>query len=71
MFMKDAFGSNLKSLRTEKKLSQAALAKMTGVTQQCISEWEKSNMEPTLSNLWTLSDIFEISIDELVGKKEF
>lgn len=69
--MKNSFGSNLKSLRAENKLSQAELAEMTGVTQQCISEWEKSNMEPTLSNLWTLSDIFEISIYELVGKKEF
>ena len=69
--MKNSFGNNLKSLRTENKLSQAKLANMIGVTQQCISEWEKSNMEPTLSNLWMLSDIFEISIDELVGKKEY
>lgn len=69
--MKTSFGKNLKSLRTENKLSQAKLARMIGVTQQCVSEWEKSNMEPTLSNLWMLSDIFEISIDELVGKKEF
>lgn len=69
--MINSFGNNLKSLRKENKLSQAKLAEMIGVTQQCVSEWEKSNMEPTLSNLWTLSDIFEISIDELVGKKEF
>lgn len=44
---------------------------MIGVTQQCISEWEQDKIEPTLSNLWLLSDIFEISIDELVGRKEY
>ena len=69
--MENKFGRNLKSLRTESKLSQAKLAGMLGVTQQCISEWEQSNIEPTLSYLWKLSDIFEISIDELVGKREF
>lgn len=69
--MKNNFGSNLKSLRTENNLSQAKLANMIGVTQQCISEWEQEKIEPTLSNLWILSDIFEISIDELVGRKEF
>lgn len=69
--MKNKFGSNLKSLRTENNLSQAKLANMIGVTQQCISEWEQEKIEPTLSNLWILSDIFEISIDELVGKREF
>lgn len=65
------FGSNLKTFRTENKLSQSKLAKMAGVTQQCISEWEKDNIEPTLSNLWILADIFEISIDLLVGRIEY
>ena len=69
--MKNKFGSNLKLLRMENKLSQAKLANMIGVTQQCISEWEQSKIEPTLSNLWMLSDIFDISIDELVGRKEY
>ena len=65
------FGNNLKVLRTENKLSQASLAKAVGVTQQCISEWEKGNMEPTLSNLWALSEIFGVTIDELVGKSDY
>lgn len=69
--MKVKFGSNLKLLRTQHKLSQAKLANMMNVTQQCISEWENEKIEPTLSNLWVLSDIFDISIDELVGRKEY
>ncbi|HBN13098.1 MAG TPA: hypothetical protein DD415_05740 [Clostridiales bacterium] len=69
--MNNKFGDNLKLFRTENKLSQAKLANMIGVTQQCVSEWEQYNMEPTLSNLWILSDVFDISIDELVGRKEY
>ena len=69
--MKVKFAENLKQLRTESKMSQAQLAKLVHVTQQCISEWEQSNIEPTLSNLWALSEIFDVSIDVLVGKKEY
>ena len=69
--MKVKFGSNLKTLRTENKMSQTSLAKAVGVTQQCVSEWEQGNMEPTLSNLWALSDIFGVSIDLLVGNVDY
>ncbi len=65
------FGGILKSLRTENKMSQAYLAKAVGVTQQCVSEWEQSKIEPTLSNLCMLSEIFGVSIDFLAGKKDY
>ncbi len=66
--MKKAFAENLKEFREDKKLSQTALAKMVGVTQQCVSEWEKEKTEPTLSCLIKLADIFQISLDELSGR---
>lgn len=61
----------MKALRVEHKMSQEQLAKAVGVTQQCVSEWEKNNIEPSLSSLWRLSEVFDISIDVLVGKKDF
>ena len=69
--MENSFAQNLKELRKENKLSQGDVAKKTDVTQQCVSEWEKGSMEPTLSNLWRLADLFDISIDALVGRTEF
>ena len=69
--MNNSFAQNLKELRKENKLSQGDVAKKTDVTQQCVSEWEKGSMEPTLSNLWRLADLFDISIDALVGRTEF
>ena len=69
--MKNSFGGNLRVLRTERKMSQAALAKAVGVTQQAVSGWESGSMEPTLSNLWALADVFDISVDELIGRRDF
>lgn len=68
--MKNLFSKNLKSLRLDKGLSQKKLATMIDVSQQCISEWENGNNEPTLTSLWKLSDVLEITIDELVGKSQ-
>jgi transcriptional regulator with XRE-family HTH domain len=69
--MKHCFPENLRNLRVEKKISQTALAQHVGVSQQCVSEWEQGNIEPTLSNLWALADLFEVSIDLLVGRIEY
>ena len=65
------FSENIKTLRTERKLSQGKLAEAVGVTQQCVSEWERGRMEPTLSYLWKLADLFGVSIDVLCGRTEW
>ena len=69
--MNNKFSENLKALRREKKLSQKELAQLIGVTQQCVSEWENRNTEPTLTYLWLLADFFGISIDMLCGRAEW
>jgi len=58
-------------MRKENGMSQQKLAQAVGVTQQCVSEWEKENIEPTLSNLCELADTFDVSIDYLVGRKDY
>lgn len=65
------FADNLKTLRKERGWSQQDLALKIHYTQQCISQWENAQIEPTLSSLWALAEIFEISVDELIGKIEF
>ena len=69
--MKNKFAENLKALRKEKGLSQADLANMLCVTQQCVSEWELENTDTTLTYLWKLADIFDVSIDVLCGRKDY
>lgn len=71
MIVNSKFAENLKTLRLEKKLSQGTLAGAVGVTQQCVSEWENKNTEPTLTYLWLLADLFGVSIDMLCGREEW
>ncbi|MGN0817795.1 MAG: helix-turn-helix domain-containing protein [Candidatus Coproplasma sp.] len=69
--MDNSFGKTLVAIRKEHKLTQKQVALMAGVSQQCVSEWESGKMEPTLSNLWKLADALDLSIDVLVGRREY
>lgn len=62
------FGRALKELRNSKKLNQQELAKRLGVTQATISKYEKGENFPTFEILVQLSEIFDVSLDELVYK---
>lgn len=65
---KSKFSLNLKSYRLNRRLKQAEVAKKVGVSQQCVSEWEKAKTEPTLTYLCKLADLFSVALDELVGR---
>jgi transcriptional regulator with XRE-family HTH domain len=66
---KSDFGEILKSYRFAQKLKQSEVAEKVGVSQQCVSEWENSGTEPTLTYLCRLADLFNVNIDDLVGRK--
>ena len=42
---------------------------MVGVTRQTISNWELNETSPDLKQAEKLADIFNISMDELIGNK--
>jgi transcriptional regulator with XRE-family HTH domain len=61
---------NLKRLRKQKKLSQEKLARLVDISYNTISKIEAGKAKnPTFETLSKLSDVFGISIDELVGRK--
>ena len=62
-------GEKITSERKKHKLNQEDLAEMIGVTRQTISNWELNETSPDLKQAQKLSDIFNISVDELIGKK--
>ena len=61
----------IKELRTEKKMSQQALAKSIGVSQKAIDYWERGVNEPKASYIIKLADFFEVTADYLLCRKEF
>lgn len=67
--MRINFSENLKSLRLQHNLMQKDLADKMGTTQRRVSYLESGKIEPDLRALLVLSDIFEISIDDLIKEK--
>ena len=60
----------LKELRKKKGLSQQALADILHVTQQSIYKYENGLAIPELDILIRMAEIFETSIDYLVGNTD-
>ena len=61
-----AIGNRIYELRKSQKLSQEKLAEKIGVTRQTISNWELNESSPDLKQAKELSNVFSISLDELV-----
>ena len=59
-------GKQIRKYRTERKLSQDDLADKVYVTRQTISNWENDRNYPDIRSLVLLSNVFGISLDNLV-----
>lgn len=59
-------GNKLVKLRKENKLSQDSFADKLGITRQTISNWELNITKPDIVQIKNISEIFNISIDELL-----
>lgn len=59
----------IKELRIKKGITQNELAGLCGVHQTAVSQWENGRTLPDKQSLVTLSDIFGVSVDLLMGNK--
>ncbi|MBZ9625410.1 helix-turn-helix domain-containing protein [Clostridium sp. FP2] len=67
--IKLSFSEKLQRLRKEKALSQEQLAELLNVSRQSVSKWESGQTYPEINKLIILSDLFKITIDDLVKDK--
>lgn len=58
-------GNQIKSLRTQRGVTQETLAEKLGVSAQAVSKWERGSATPDISLLPAISAYFGVSIDEL------
>jgi len=63
------FNNKLYDLRKKKGLSQEELASRLNVSRQTVSKWEVGESAPDMENLVALSELFGVSLDELVLDK--
>ena len=59
-------GEQIQKYRAERGYSQDELAEKIFVTRQTVSNWENQHTYPDLHSLLLLSDVFGISLDQLV-----
>ena len=60
-------GERIKELRTAFGMSQVTLAEKTGVTKQCVSNWENGYIQPSIDALIKLTEVFSAGADYMLG----
>ena len=69
--MEQQFKDRLKSIREEQEMTQAELACAAELTGPAISQFESGVKLPNHSSLIKLSKGLDVTIDYLIGKKEY
>ncbi|GEP24517.1 helix-turn-helix domain-containing protein [Lentilactobacillus diolivorans] len=59
-------GEQLQKQRQINQLSQNDLAEKLHISRQSISKWENGSILPSFANVVAISDLFQISLDELI-----
>jgi len=58
---------NIRNLRKQRNMMQEQLAEALGVSIAAVSKWERGIAMPDLSYIVEMADLFEVSLDALVG----
>ena len=69
--MENKFSEQLSALRAENDMTRAQLASMLNVSVRLISYWENGKRECDFNMLIKIADIFSVSIDYLLGRKDY
>lgn len=62
--------NRIRALRAEKNITQLRLSIELEVAQETISAYEKGKHSPSLKSLIKLADLFDVSIDYLIGRSD-
>lgn len=65
------FQDKLLELRKLNKLTQKDVAKHLSISQPSYIRYENGTAEPSLENLIKLADLFDVSIDYMLGRKDY
>lgn len=64
------FNEKLKQLRQNKQWTQEELAEKLFISRTAVSKWESGRGFPNIDSLKAISQVFDISIDELLSNSE-
>ena len=58
---------NVRRLRQAANLTQSELAKKLNVSTSSVNAWEKEKTYPSLINVLSLCNYFDVKVDDLIG----
>jgi transcriptional regulator with XRE-family HTH domain len=61
-------GNRIAFLRDQRGLTQEELSSSLGISRAALSHYEKNRREPDTETLGKIADLFEVSLDYLVGR---
>ena len=64
--MNNSIGSKIAELRKKNGMTQADLAEKLGITDKAVSKWERNLSCPDITTIPRISEIFGVSVDELM-----
>lgn len=67
----EIFQKRLLEQRKLNGVTQRELANILGISQPSYIRYENGAAEPSLTNLVKIADFFDVSVDYLLGRKEF
>ena len=62
------FSERLKLLRSARNITQARLAELLAVDARVDNRWERGTATPQLDTVVKISDILQVSLDEMAGR---
>ena len=63
-------GDKIKALRTERGMSQDAVASALSVTRQAVAKWESNQSVPSTTNTIKLAELFQVQFQDLLSQEE-
>ena len=60
-------GGRIRKLRTERGLSQEALAEALGISRQAVAKWEGEQSAPSAGNLTAMAELFGVPVTAITA----
>ena len=63
----EKMAANLRGYRAKARMTQDEVAATVGVSRITLSNYENGTTVPQVDTAWALADLYEVTIDELMG----
>ncbi|MCT8136469.1 helix-turn-helix transcriptional regulator [Anaerobacillus sp. CMMVII] len=64
------YGTRIRNLRKEKKLTLKQLSKELGISFTALGNYEREDRQPNFETFEAIANYFDVSIDYLVGRRD-